>query len=248
MEQPQAGLFLRFEWPLYQGGLKQNQVRLAESRRAAAEDALDASSTAALREVALAFDQVGTGLSQYDAAVALQAAAQTSYDSASDAFAHGVGTFADAVSAATALAAARATVAKVHAQALINGGRPGLRRRRVDVEHRAGDFGFGADAALMKLFGPLLAVAILLLGWLADARGRTPGDAAESLRALGLLLTVVTGLSSAMWWHQSASVSDLAAEGGPQARRHQKDANVLNGAAATTTGVALIGSVFSNVA
>jgi outer membrane protein len=118
--QPQTGLFLRFEWPLYQGGLRQNRVRVAESRRAAAEDALEASSSAALREVALAYDQVKTGLSQYDAAVALQSAAQSSYESASDAFAHGVGPFTDAVSASMALDAARATVARAHSQALVN--------------------------------------------------------------------------------------------------------------------------------
>ena len=120
VQQPQAGVFLRFEWPLYQGGLLQNRMRLAESRRSEAEDALEASSSAALREVALAYDQVQTGLSQYDAAVALRSAAQTSYDSAGDAFAHGVGLFSDAVTAATALAASRATVAKAHAQALVD--------------------------------------------------------------------------------------------------------------------------------
>ena len=118
--QPQTGLFLRFEWPLYQGGLRQNRVRLAESRRAAAEDALEASNSAALHEVARAYDQVKTGLSEYDAAVALQSASQSAYDSASDAFAHGVGTFTDAVTASTALDAARANVIKAHAQALVN--------------------------------------------------------------------------------------------------------------------------------
>ncbi len=120
VEQPQAGLFLRFEWPLYQGGLRQNRVHLAESRRAAAEDALEAANSAAMRELALAYDQVQTGLSQFDAALAFQTASQTAYDSASDAFAHGVGSLPDAVNAATALASARATVAKAHSQALIN--------------------------------------------------------------------------------------------------------------------------------
>ena len=120
VQQPQLGLFLRFEWPLYQGGLKENRVHLAESRRAAAEDALQASSNAALREVALAYDQVQTGLAQYDAAVALQKAAQISNESASEAFARGLGSFTDAMNAATALAASRATVAKSHSQALIN--------------------------------------------------------------------------------------------------------------------------------
>jgi len=120
VEQPQTGLFLRFEWPLYQGGLRQNQVRLAESRRAAAEDVLAASTTAALRDVAQAYDQLQTGLSQYDAALALQSAAQTAYNSTSDAFARGLGSFTDAVNASTALDGARATVARTHAQALVD--------------------------------------------------------------------------------------------------------------------------------
>ena len=118
--QPQAGVFLRFEWPLYQGGLRANQLRLAQSRRAAAEDALEASQTAALREVALAYDQMQTGLAQYDASVALRQAAQTAYASATDAFAHGVGSFTDAVTASTALDAARATEARSHAQSLVD--------------------------------------------------------------------------------------------------------------------------------
>ena len=120
MAQPQTGLFLRFEWPLYQGGLRQNQVRLAESHRNEVQTALDASNTAALREVAVAYDQVQTGLSQYDAAVVLRSAAQAAFDSASDAFAHGVGPFTDAVNASTALDGARAAVARAHAQALVN--------------------------------------------------------------------------------------------------------------------------------
>jgi outer membrane protein len=120
VDQPQTGLFLRFEWPLYQGGLRQNRVRLAESRRDAAQDTLEASNSAILHEVAIAYDQVQTGLSQYDAAVALRSAAQSAFDSAGDAFSHGVGSFNDAVNASTALDAARATLARAHAQALVN--------------------------------------------------------------------------------------------------------------------------------
>jgi outer membrane protein TolC len=118
--QPQTGLFLRFEWPLYQGGLRQNRVLMAQSRRAASEDALAAASSAVMREVASAYDQVQTGLSQYDAAVALRAAAQSAFDAASEAFGRGIGPFPDAVNAATALAAARATLARAHAQVLVN--------------------------------------------------------------------------------------------------------------------------------
>jgi outer membrane protein len=71
--------------------------------------------------VALAFDQVDTGLQQYDAAVALQTASETAFHSASDSYAQGVGTLTDATSAQTGLATARAAVARAHTQSLING-------------------------------------------------------------------------------------------------------------------------------
>src|SRR5262249_1371086 len=74
----------------------------------------------ALREVALAYDQVDTGLQQYDAAMALQTASEAAFHSASDSYAHGVGTLTDATSAQTGLATARAPVARAHAQPLIN--------------------------------------------------------------------------------------------------------------------------------
>ncbi len=120
VEQPQAGLFLRFDWPIYEGGLFRNRLRLAQSRQAEAEDALEDATEQDLRAVALAYDRVKTGLSQYDAAVALQTAAQAAADSASQAYANGVGTFTDAVNAQSTLAAGRASVARAHSQSLID--------------------------------------------------------------------------------------------------------------------------------
>ena len=70
--------------------------------------------------LALAYDQVDTGLQQYDAAIALQTASEAAFHSASDSYAHGVGTLTDATSAQTGLATARAAVARAHAQSLIN--------------------------------------------------------------------------------------------------------------------------------
>ena len=58
----------------------------------------------ALREVAFAYDKVDTGLQQYDTAIALQTAAEAAFRSASDFYAHGVGTLTDATSAQTGLA------------------------------------------------------------------------------------------------------------------------------------------------
>ena len=121
VEQPQTGLFLRFDWPLYQGGLLRNRVRLAQSREAEARDRLAEGSEQALRQVALAYDQVDTDLSQYDAAAALKSASETAARSAEDAYEHGVGTITDALGTVSALASARATLARAHAQSLADG-------------------------------------------------------------------------------------------------------------------------------
>jgi outer membrane protein len=120
VSRPQGAAFLNFEWPLYEGGLLQNKLRLAESQREAAADELKGRTDQALREVALAYDQVETGLQQFDAAIALQTASESAFRSASDSYAQGVGTFTDATSAQTGLATARAAVARAHAQSLIN--------------------------------------------------------------------------------------------------------------------------------
>jgi outer membrane protein len=118
---PQGAALLKFEWPLYEGGLLQNKLALAHSKREEAEAALKERTDEALREVALAYDQVDTGLRQYDAAIALQTASEAAFHGASDSYAHGVGTLTDATSAQTGLATARAAVAKAHTQSLING-------------------------------------------------------------------------------------------------------------------------------
>jgi outer membrane protein TolC len=59
-------------------------------------------------------------LKQYNAALALQTASETAFRSAQDSYKTGVGTLTDAVSARTGLASARATVARAHAQSLLN--------------------------------------------------------------------------------------------------------------------------------
>ena len=118
--EPQGAVFLGVEWPLYDGGLLQNKVRVAQSEHEAAAAELKDRTNQGLREVALAYDQVETGLQQYDAAIALRTASEVAFRSASDSYAAGVGTFTDTVSAQTGLASARAAVARAHTQSLIN--------------------------------------------------------------------------------------------------------------------------------
>ena len=120
VNKPQGAALLKFEWPLYTGGLLQNKLSLAQSKREEAAAGLNERVDQALREVALAYDQVDTGLQQYDAAIALQTASEAAFHSASDSYAHGVGTLTDATSAQTGLASARAAVARAHSQSLVN--------------------------------------------------------------------------------------------------------------------------------
>ena len=118
--QPEGGVFLRLDWPIYDGGLRRNELRLAQSRRSEAADVLQEGQEQALREVASAFDQLEAGLAQYQASLGVLAASQTAYDQASDAYAHGLGTITDATNAATALAQAGAEIARAHAQAMVS--------------------------------------------------------------------------------------------------------------------------------
>lgn len=121
VRQPQGAALLNLQWPIYDGGLLQNKLKLAESQRDAAADKLKGRTDQALREVALAYDQIETGLKQYNAALALQTAAEVAFTSARDSYKSGVGTLTDATAAQTALASARAAVVRAHAQSLING-------------------------------------------------------------------------------------------------------------------------------
>jgi outer membrane protein len=91
VKEPQGALLLELKWPLYQGGLLQNKLRIAESQRQVAAEELEEHTDQAVREVALAYDQVETGLQQYAAAVSLQTASDAAFRSASDSYAQGIG-------------------------------------------------------------------------------------------------------------------------------------------------------------
>ena len=114
----EAGVYLDFSWTIFQGGTLQNRVRLAQSATAEAVTTLQQAQDQAMRQVALNYDELATGLTQYDAALALQTASETAFASAADAYRHGVGTLTEASNAQTALATARGTVAAAHAQVL----------------------------------------------------------------------------------------------------------------------------------
>ena len=120
VKQPQAGVFLRFDWTLYQGGAGANRLLAARSKRAEAEDNLKQASTEAMREVALAYDMLQTGLTQYDAATVYEKTALTAFEAAASSFSRGVGSLTDATSAQSALSTARSEALQAHSQSLVN--------------------------------------------------------------------------------------------------------------------------------
>jgi len=74
-----------------------------------------------------------------------------------------------------------------------------------------------------------------------------PPEAADaSMREFGTLLTVLFGIVSAVWWHQSADLANRLIDATAAERQAQKDANTLNGGAATFTALALFCSVFAS--
>ncbi len=114
----ELGIYLDFSWTLYQGGSLRNSIRMAQSAAAEAADTLQLAQEQAMRQVALNYDELTAGIVQYEAALQLRSASQTAFDSAADAYRHGVGTLTDASNAETALGNAVSTVATVHAQVL----------------------------------------------------------------------------------------------------------------------------------
>jgi hypothetical protein len=95
------------------------------------------------------------------------------------------------------------------------------------------------------LVGGALAFAIGGLGWLAVV-SVAPRDVGASVRSFGTLLAVLFGFVSAIWWNQSAKLSNRLIDQAPPARQGQQDANILNGGAATFTALALLASVFAS--
>jgi len=98
---------LNFRWSLFDGGLRRNEVRLADSKRREVQDEIREKQDAIGREVWSAYLQFQTAVRQHEAAETLVASASTSYDASLDAYRYGVKNLIDLVSADSQLARAR---------------------------------------------------------------------------------------------------------------------------------------------
>ena len=98
---------LGIHWRIFDGGVRKNEVLIAESKRREAEDELTTINDATTREVWTAYIAFRTASRKHDAAVALLASANESYSASLDAYKYGVKNLVDVVTAEKQLAQAR---------------------------------------------------------------------------------------------------------------------------------------------
>lgn len=113
-----SGVLVGATVPIYDGGLRAAQLKQAEARADAAQNAFQRMQTLAVTEIVAASNALRTALAAYKAATALAAAASTTYDAALAAYRNGVGTITVATAADTGLLDARQAQADAHAAAL----------------------------------------------------------------------------------------------------------------------------------
>ena len=105
--EPTWSVELGVHWRIFDGGVRKNELLIAESKRREAEDELTATHDQTTREVWTAYIAFRTALRKHDAAVALLESANESYSASLDAYKYGVKNLVDVVTAENQLAQAR---------------------------------------------------------------------------------------------------------------------------------------------
>jgi outer membrane protein len=98
---------LGVHWRIFDGGVRKNELLIAESKRREAQDELTTINDETTREVWTAYIAFRTALRKHDAAVALLESANESYSASLDAYKYGVKNLVDVVTAENQLARAR---------------------------------------------------------------------------------------------------------------------------------------------
>lgn len=105
--EPTWSVALGIHWRIFDGGVRKNEVLIAESKRREAEDELTVEHDRTTREVWTAYIAFRTALRKHDAAVALLESANASYSASLEAYKYGVKNLVDVVTAEKQLAQAR---------------------------------------------------------------------------------------------------------------------------------------------
>lgn len=101
------GVILGATMPIFDGGLRSQQLEHAKSLAAASQAAFQRTRDDAAREIVVAANTLHAALAAYEAATALTRAAATTHDAAFDAYRAGIGDVTAATAAETGLLAAR---------------------------------------------------------------------------------------------------------------------------------------------
>jgi outer membrane protein len=105
--EPTWSVELGIRWRIFDGGVRKNELLIAESKRREAADEFTAKHDQTTREVWTAYIAFRTALRKHDAAVALLESANASYSASLDAYKYGVKNLVDVVTAEKQLAQAR---------------------------------------------------------------------------------------------------------------------------------------------
>ena len=105
--EPTWSVELGIHWRIFDGGVRKNEVLIAESKRREAQDELTTIDDETTRQVWTAYIAFRTALRKHDAAVALLESANESYSESLDAYKYGVKNLVDVVTAENQLARAR---------------------------------------------------------------------------------------------------------------------------------------------
>jgi outer membrane protein len=105
--EPTWSVALGIHWRIFDGGVRKNELLIAQSKRREAEDEFTATHDQTTREVWTAYIAFRTALRKHDAAVALLESANASYSASLDAYKYGVKNLVDVVTAEKQLAQAR---------------------------------------------------------------------------------------------------------------------------------------------
>ena len=110
---PVYGVGVAIDVPIFDGFLRRNKLRIAESKLLAAQTELSGSHDAAVREVWKAYTDLKTALRKQISSDKLLAAAQSAFDASLESYRQGLATYVQTANAQRNLTAARSAVVEV---------------------------------------------------------------------------------------------------------------------------------------
>ena len=107
---PDYGVGLSISLPIFDGFIRANKLRIAQSELRAAESELANSRNAVVREVWKAYTDLKTALRKQESAAKLLSAAESAFDASLEAYRNGLGTYVDVANAQRNVTSARSVV------------------------------------------------------------------------------------------------------------------------------------------